>query len=285
MKATLLVNTCDAYHDVLDLFFSALNENWKLFNYEIIVNSEFIPYKNKKYNITNSIYKADENISGWGARVKKALLMTDSDYVIFMLDDYIIESSVDQERIDEIIVFMSKNVEFSGHYLTLHPLNSNKKQIFKSSFKIDDCVAYKVNTGPAIWRRSILIDLLDDMDDPWSWEFFAQYKDNASRLKLLTVGSKDSNIINYRSDLGGAIYRGKWVKEVVLDKVLEYNLSLNLADRGFADFVKPEKRTFAWKLGFLQSGYRMIGIKSFLHFATHYFGSKILKLKDKLFLI
>lgn len=283
MKITLLVNTCDAYHDVLDLFFLALNESWKFFNYEIIVNSEFVPYKNKKYNIINSTYDAHEKILGWGARVKKALLMTDSDYIIFMLDDYIIESDVDQKRIDEIIIFMSKNIEYSGHYLTLHPLNSNKKIVFKDSFEIDPSVAYKVNTGPAIWRRSVLVDLLDDMDDPWSWEFFAQYKDNASCLKLLTVGSKDSNIINYRSDLGGAVYRGKWVKEVVLDKVLKYNLSLNLADRGFADFGQPEKRAFAWKIGFLRSGYRMAGIRSLLHFVTHYCGLKVLKFKNKLF--
>jgi hypothetical protein len=69
------------------------------------------------------------------------------------------------------------------------------------------------------------------------------------------------DIFPYNHEKGGAIYRGKWVKEIVDNKIFKYGLNINTSIRGYSDNLVYEPRSLYWKVNFFITGYRMIGLK------------------------
>ena len=89
-KCTLLVNTCDDYSDLWDLFFKALKIQWPDCNMPIIMNTEKKAYQNdediKVVNCENPRKK-----DCWGRRYKEALRQVNTPYVFPVLEDYVLK--------------------------------------------------------------------------------------------------------------------------------------------------------------------------------------------------
>ena len=130
-------------------------------------------------------------------------------------------------------------------------------------YMVDKINYYLINTGPAIWRKNVLMNLLEPSDNPWAWEFFAKYRKYASIFIFCSVEDFSKNIYNYNYSKGGAIYRGKWVEEVVVNKIKKYNLNIDINLRGTIKFHEPIKRSLQWKINFFLSGFKMVGFRSF----------------------
>ena len=97
---------------------------------------------------------------------------------------------------------------------------------------INNSVPYRINTSPAIWRKSFLKELISEKDDPWSWEAFAHLKEFAKSKVILSISQDVLPAYNYSASEGGAIYRGKWVLSVVDPKLQKYNIKIDLNKRG-----------------------------------------------------
>jgi hypothetical protein len=133
-----------------------------------------------------------------------------------------------------------------------------------------------MNSCPAIWRRRDLLSFTGKWDNPWAWEFFGSYRSVSQKKKFYTLNDNYPNIISYNHVKGGAIYRGKWVKEVVESKILKYKLNINLNIRGFSDSILYEKRSIFWKINFFIIGFKMIGFKIIVPLFK-YFRTNLLK--------
>ncbi len=252
---SILVSTCDSYHDVLDLFFAAFKENWPNCHFDILINGE-----TKKYEMSDSTYKIENYLSNdnrWGARLLSSLNKIEDEFVITLLDDYILESPLDNEKLKNAFSLLQDDTSVSCIYLyylsSLDMIHSNIDQYYEVSNKS----LYKVNTLPAIWRRKDLINILEDQDDPWAWEAFSMYRIKAKNIKIYSVPANENNVYNYSAITGGAVYRGKWVKAVVCDKISKYNLPNDFTKREYLETKEVSKRSFKWKLNFLIKGYKI----------------------------
>lgn len=259
---SILVSTCDSYHDVLDLFFYSFNENWPNCNYEIIINGEKKLYENNRLNL--KIENHLSNDKRWGARLLNSLNKIQNEYVITLLDDYLLDTPVDILKLNNAVSILQNNEDASCVYL----YHLNDLEMIKSdneAFKIiSNKSLYKINTLPSIWKRTELIKILEAQDDPWTWEAFSMYRKNAKKIKMYSVSSFNFNIYNYSAMTGGAVYRGKWVKEVVYDKINKYNLPSNFTKREFLDKNEVSKRSLKWKLNFLFKGYKIAKFNVFI---------------------
>lgn len=256
---SVLVSTCDSYHDVLDLFISAFSDNWPNNNFPLYLNGELKPYLPKKSNISvNNILSAEKI---WGARFLFSLNSLKDEFVITLLDDYILESKINEQQLNDALLFLEKNRDISCIYL--HYLDSLDMKPFSGHIynEVIPKSLYRINTLPAIWRRNHLIKVIEKKDDPWTWEAFSMYRKDAKFLKILSVSSSKNNIYEYSAKTGGAVYRGKWVKEVVSSKLIEYNLANENYARLFLDHDEKIKRTFIWKLKFLYKGFKIARFK------------------------
>jgi hypothetical protein len=252
---SILVSTCDSYHDVLDLFFNSFNEYWPNCKYDIIINGERQLYENKKFNFKIENHLTNDN--KWGARLLKSLKAIQNEYVITLLDDYLLDSKFDMLKLNNAISIIQNDEDASCVYL----YHLNDLEMLRSdneSFSIvSNNSLYKINTLPSIWKRTELIKILEDQDDPWTWEAFSMYRKSAKKIKIYSVSSKSFNIYNYSAMTGGAVYRGKWVNEVVYDKINKYNLPSDFTKREFLNNNEVAKRSLKWKLNFLLKGFKI----------------------------
>ena len=258
-NTTIVINTCDAYCDVLKLFFAALNEYWPNNNFRIVINSEKNIYN--EYNACTHTYTSGK--LSWGSRLINTLESINTEFVLMLFDDFILENFVNKDEIDSAQKLIFSNEGISVVYL----MNTNLPFKFsddqnKFSELLDIC-DFRLNTYPGLWRREHLISYTGVNDNPWAWEVFGSYRTFNKKRKFYTLNPKFPDIIPYNHEKGGAIYRGKWVKEIVDHKISKYGLNIDTSIRGYSDTYKNEPRSLSWKLNFLLTGYRMIGINVF----------------------
>jgi hypothetical protein len=130
---------------------------------------------------------------------------------------------------------------------------------------LKDNVNYRLNSVPSVWKTEELVRYTEKIDNPWSWEVFGSYRTFNNKRNFYSSSSQTKNIFKFNYNKGGAIYRGKWVKEVVESKVLKYKLNINLQDRGFVNLDEQFKRSFRWKVDFILLGFRSIGLKMMIY--------------------
>ena len=257
----LLINTCDRYHDVLPIFFNCFKEHWANCEYNINLNSEYKKYFFNDFNIRSHTLQTNEQ-NNWGYRFKKTISNIDSKYIITLFDDFVLESKVNQEMIDFFYFMMENNSNVGVIYL--YPiLEENKNNELDLLKEVDRFYPFRVNSAPALWRKSFLNNLIEEKDDPWAWEAFAGYKKVARDFKILSPFKDIKPVYNFNASRGGAIYRGKWVSEVIIPKIKKYNIKLDLNLRGIYKKNDIIKKTFIYKLIFLKAVYKMSGIKLF----------------------
>ncbi len=273
-NVAILINSCDSYKDVVELNLCALKEFWDTSNYTIYINTETIKSYNTDVDV-RILNLLEGKKNDWGSRLIDSLLRIKEEFVLVILDDFILESHVDIKQLDIIINKIKNSPTVGGFYLNygnfILEYNSN------INFHIVDASNYySINTGPAIWRKNVLINLLEPSDNPWAWEFFAKYRKYANLYNICSVENYSNNLYNYNYSKGGAIYRGKWVEEVVVEKIKKYNLNFDLNKMGIIKFHEPIKRSLIWKFNFFISGFKMVGFRSFNLF-IYFFKEKFIR--------
>ncbi len=262
-KLTIVVNSCDSYRDVWPVFLSALDEYWPARDLSIVINTESSPSDFHWKDVCFS-YVAAEFPSKvcWGKRLISTLNQVSSEYVLLLFDDYILESNVDTARIIEAVEFLESNHQAAVFYINAVCVQTHVDDP-KSKFReLKNFVDYRLNSAPGIWRKSELIKYTGANDDPWAWEVFGSYRTYFDNNKFYSVASISNNIIDYDFRKGGAIYRGKWVPEVMTDKLKKYGIDIDLNERGIVSELKVEKRSFLWKIKFMILGVRMVGVRA-----------------------
>ncbi len=271
-QITVIVNTCDAYQDVLQLFFCALNEYWRECDFRIIINTESNRYHFDDSRIGVFNYCKYSGTDRWGDRLRHVLNYVESEFVLMLYDDFVLENLVDLEGVAKAIDLLLEESKASAVYLvnTGLPIVENDKCIFQRVKGRSDFV---LNSSPAIWRKKDLMSYTGENDNPWAWEVFGSYRTFSRDNIFYTLNPKNEDIFPYNYKKGGAIYRGKWVKDVVDGKFQKYNLNIDPTVRGFINMEELAPRSFRWKLDFMLTGFKMVGVKAF------YFIFRYLKLK------
>lgn len=262
LDCTIVVCSCDDYEDTWELFFCALRDNWKNLSYNVVLNTE-----SKKTDIPgittfNSYYlKGNDK---WGERLINTLNSIESEYVLVVYDDYVLEKKVNVDEVNKCIERMKNNKDIAAFYLTTCSPDAVKDDTFSMFDRLAKRADYKLNSAPGVWNKKKLLSYLNNDDTPWAWEYFGSYLTYNKGDLFYQVKSEMENIFPYYT-LGGAIYRGKWQCERVKPLIEKYNLSLDLNKRGCSSSDQSEnKRTLNWKINFFRKGYEMIGFAIFI---------------------
>lgn len=267
-RVTILVNSCDAYSDVLDLFFKAFQEFWPDNTFPIVVNTESSPLL--EYS------EIEKKVKPWGERLIDILNKIETQYVIVLFDDFILEDKVDSKKINAVLNILHNDNDSSVFYLNAACVSDHKDDPDNDYRLLKDNVDYRLNSVPSIWKKEDLIRFTKPIDNPWSWEVFGSYRTFNKSKNFYSASSQVKNIFNYNYKKGGAIYRGKWVKEVVESKINKYGLNIDLQQRGIVDFNEKVRRPLRWKIDFILLGFQSIGFDMY-KFVFRYFKSKFSK--------
>jgi len=193
--------SCDNYYDLWQPFSILYKKYWNNNPYKTYICTETkqCPY-----------FDTIKTIGSWTSRLKKALEQIDSEYIIFMLDDYFIREYVDQERINYALNSFKGDVAVFNFELLFNTPTIKEDYI---GFGLrHDRDSYLNNTQPSIHNRLKLIERLQKDQTIWEWEttiISSPYKFYINtKNSIIDVGHR-------RSTDGFAITRGKWAKECI----------------------------------------------------------------------
>jgi hypothetical protein len=170
----------------------------------------------------------------------KALQSFNSDYFIYLQEDFILYNDVDYNKVNDYLEILKKNPEYSFVRL-IRSGELKQKRIVDNLYEIESTNPNIFSMQATIWRTKDYISLMEQVKDS-KWLENDKYP-----KKMIEMGIKglyhydgekkrgenhyDSNVYPY---IATALVRGKWnTKEYPeeLGKILEeYNI--NISDRG-----------------------------------------------------
>jgi hypothetical protein len=268
---TIVVNTCDDYSDVLDIFFHAFKNYWPNCPYPVVINAESNAYH---YIAGVHNHRSLAGADDWGDRLLSTLRSINTDFVLMLYDDFILDAPVSNERIEAALQLLRSQAQVVVTYLINTSLPLEPSISGGAFIPLMDGADYCLNSAPGIWKKKALMGYTFMGDTPWAWEVFGSYRTWGDGNIFYSLNPGEDDIYPYNHTKGGAIYRGRWVREVVEKVSQNYPLDVDWELRGFSSDAMHEKRSWMWRLRFMRTGFRMVGLKA-LYFVTSYIREKL----------
>lgn len=264
-NCSIIVNSCDGYDDIWKPFFSCFKDNWRDCPYPIFLNTEHKSYRHEGLNITSLNLIKDKKIE-WGERLLDCLARLETEYVIMLFDDFCLENEVNQVEIENCIHELEKKSNIDAFYM-VHVFPELVDGMGTKFVEVPRGKEYRLNSAPGIWRKSSLIKYTGNIDNPWAWEYFGTFRTEKYKDSQIYVLNEFPDLYPYNYSIGGAIHRGKYVKNVIEPINEKYNLNIDFSKRGFTDELIIGHSTL-WLIKFMFRGCRMVGPRA-LVFLKH----------------
>ena len=237
-KLTVLVNSCDAYKDLWPAFFSLYSINWeKGKKYPIVLNCECEEYTFEGLEITCHRYlKAGKNAT-WGDRLYQTLKSINTEYILFLLDDFFFADRVHDEIIRECLDYMDRNKNIACFNFQKPYRGNNTISRYPRFDRRKNGDLYTLTCQPALWRRKKLMHYINRNEDAWQFEQYgsartALYKKD----EFYIIKQTEPNVFEYNFSTidGYGVCRGKWHPQTVY-LFNKYGIDIDFSKRGFLD--------------------------------------------------
>lgn len=267
-KLTILVNSCDAYEDLWNPFFTLLRKYWEDKSVRIVLNTESKFFSLEGITI-DCISCIDKNYS---TRIRNALSHIHTEYVLILLDDFFLRRPVDLDRIEQIIKWMDADEEIVY-------FNSDCTEVY-ADWEVDKYpgfrrippgAEYVLNLQAAIWRTKDLLSYWDRSVSPWEWEGIVSLRTINDKKKFYCTTSWENAICDYGyMSEGMGVFRGKWVLDDVKPLFEREEIDVDFTQRGIYDPEKALNRVDTQtRKSFYDCIIRCIGIQGLVCYFAH----------------
>lgn len=244
-KITVLVNSCDAYQDLWNPFFTLYKKYFTLENVRLILNTETENFSFDGLEI-ECIHPKHSDIT-YGERMLNVLSQVNTPYVIILLDDFFIRKPVDVKMINQIIQWMDNDKSIVYFNCDDTPVYINwDNKTYPGFHRIPSGSNYTLNFQAAIWRTEKLVKYWKPNITPWEWEEFTNLiAARNCKDKFYCVSKYGNGFCDYGYDLKGmGVHHGKWVKEDVLPLFEKENIIVDFSKRGFLDIHQNKSKQY-----------------------------------------
>lgn len=234
-ECAILVVSCDKNESLLNIFFDFFYKNWADCPFDCFLGVE---KKEIKFDHIKTLTSSKNTFSG---RLLDYCKSIDRRYVLIILDDFILESKVDNciiEKYYEIMIKDNSITNFTLAWIAGVPDKEYVSGIIKQKWYGD----YLVNMQVGFWRTDDLKELLKDKENAWQVELYGSVRARKNKeSKFLYL--KDDDMMPYKYNRGWLVVKGAWnaneIKRLKLEKYAPYFLDgKNIL---YADFGKISK--------------------------------------------
>ncbi len=196
---TILVSTCDNYHDL-----------W--LNNKMLFDRFWPNHPSIIYFSDNNTYEPNFDVLCVGAfefssRLKTVLDSIKTKYVFLTLDDYLLDTFVDNQSFDFCLNFLEKNC---GDYFRFFKRTKVKGKYVEKKHKIKQLPltkkAYEINLYPSIWNTESLRKIIKKEENIWKFEVRLTRRAKENQYKAFA--SYDSHIFHFVD----TIRKGKYLR-------------------------------------------------------------------------
>lgn len=203
MDLTIMMTSCNAYRDILDIHDILFKKNWKDCPFEkILVVDKF--EEGKGDCIWDEIVEAGEKAEGANGvlRLIKGLDQIKSTYVLLLQEDSLLYDCVDTKLILEILN-LAKKYDAGNIRLVINPKTDVVFSKEEQLLEYPKGMAYRIAIQPGIWKTDFLRKLVAGYMSPADIERDGSFKSCKYKEPVLCYSKCAYPYIN-------AIQRGKW---------------------------------------------------------------------------
>lgn len=203
VDCSILVLSCDKNVGVLNIFFDLFHKNWADCPYKIYLGMEKrrLEYENVETLLSNK--------KMWAERVKDYLQRIKEKYIFLLLDDFIVEKTVDTITIEKYINYLINDPMIVTISLADIYDKRNYESEYEGLVRRVKNANYLLNMQAGIWNKTILLQLMKDKESPWQTELFGSIRARKlDKYKFLCLKSDEES--PYRYGRGWLLVRGCW---------------------------------------------------------------------------
>ncbi len=207
-KISMVLSSCDKYEITWHPFSEQLKRYWPEFDMPIYLGTESKCFHFDGLDIRCPL-SAGKKYTQWSERLLELLKHIDSEFVLFMLDDFWLYEPVDHNSFMKILGYMEQNANIGFCCLkneTGTPLG--KKYSVESEYpELLECQKkkpFRITTQVGLWRKDYLIKIIRKHESAWYFETRATWRSRFCRERVFCV---KSTIVTY--PVGGVFWGGR----------------------------------------------------------------------------
>lgn len=244
-ECAILVLSCDKNKGLLNIFFDFFRRNWKDCPYKIYLGME---KSNKTYA---GIYTLNSYEKKWSERLLDYINQIEMEYVLLILDDFILEKNADTAKIRKYHEYMKENDKIAtismADIFDKNNYSCEYEGLMRRTAKAD----YLLNLQVGIWRKKVLKSLLRKNENPWQTELYGSIRARSlSNNYFLCLPSDETSPYQYGRGwlMVGGVWNGNEIKRLKLEKYYDDIFDgKNIIYSGFSSvgFMKKVRRRFS----------------------------------------
>lgn len=231
----VLVNTCDTFDDCWEPFFTLWAKNGLGSTVPIYLNTERAEFRFQGLDVRSLHVCTPSAIhTGWTGKgrapwswcLRQALLAIPEDIVLYMQEDYFLDSRIDESALACILAKMNAHSEIECVHLTKAGIAQTEPSAHSELLRGLRRSRPFVSCQAALWRKSTLINLLRTHENGWQFERWG-----SRRARLMNCSFYVSAVPTLSYPFTGVI-QGRWYPPVV--QLFEQNgIKMDFSRRGF----------------------------------------------------
>lgn len=236
---TILVNSTDSFEDCWYPFFTLFSKYWSGTPTRIVLNTETKDFSYPGLDlICSKVYGSNPSQRlAWGECLRRCLEKISTDLVLYLQDDYFINSPVDVKQIDDFARLML--AERYSHLSLVTFSNAGPWRPTKHPllWEIDQKAHYRISLQAGLWRKDRLLMYIRSHENPWQFELWGSKRahrisDTFFCLNHDIFNKENRRVIPYEPT---GIIKGKWNRRAVYDLFPENGIKVDFSRRGFYD--------------------------------------------------
>jgi hypothetical protein len=195
---SILIGSCDSYADLWRPCVTLLERHWPDCPFPIYLGTDF-----KTFDHPRVVSLPVGHGLPWGASFRKQIEAVPTPNVLYFVADFFLRRPVESDKVRKCVRLFH---EMDAMYLRLSR-PSDVHPLYESTLvgSLPVGVPYRLSCNPALWKKSLLLDLLRDDDTIWSFEMIGSLRSNRYATGFYSVFA---DVLYFGQNV---VERGKWL--------------------------------------------------------------------------
>jgi hypothetical protein len=229
-NVAIIISSFDGYEDL----WKPLEETYKMYwsdcPYKIYITTNF---KKPSFEIFN--YIAIGKDYSWSDTLYKSIESLDEKYILLTFDDLFLKTKIDTKNITGFVDYViDNNIDYFQFYSSISEYTKITDKIVSKNKNS----RYRNATVWSLWKKEVLLDLLDRGENAWEFEDKGSIRSNKYD-KFYCVNYPAIPYVN-------GVIKGKWVPSAVKE-LQKKGIKLDLSKRKLMTFKENLRYQFVNK--------------------------------------
>lgn len=226
----LMVLGCDKNIELIPMFLRNLKKYWPQYDKEVYINTESQEVRSKDYKTIYPSIKCDIN-TPWAKRLYNFLKEYPYEYVVFLLDDFILSDYVDTAELERVHKIMQEHSEIAcfNFMETYKDAQDSVREAYDRYYLKDRKAEFRMNLQAAIWRKSYLMKFIRKHENPWQFETWGSVRSRRYKDEVYHIRKGEKRVFDYPE--GGVLADNKWRGDAVVEFLKQEGFSIDYSKR------------------------------------------------------